>query len=175
MIFHLWIPGTSVFLLTLVWSWQVLEKLLGERRRISRASVSSASVDPVDTWKRQSFVRSSQESHMSRADLRSHSDLGRERTSTWMLNGIPGYRDTRDVGFWLVWTLIWTMSGSFENYRYSTWDGWIHCPFNSVWFPFISFGQHQKTVNTDPPWLILLGIPSKSRALTQGYCEIWQE
>lgn len=55
---------------------QVLEKLLGERRRTSRASVSSASVDgvePVDTWKRQSFVRSSQDSHMSRAELRSDS------------------------------------------------------------------------------------------------------
>lgn len=46
---------------------QVLEKLLAERRRTSRASVSSASVDPVDTWKRQSFVRS-QDSH-SRAEL----------------------------------------------------------------------------------------------------------
>lgn len=155
-----------VFSRNMVWSWQVLEKLLAERRRTSRASVSSASVDPVDpvdTWKRQSFVRS-QDSH-SRAEL--SPDLGREQALgyPWMLNGIPW--DTRDVGFGFEpsWTLIWTYLNDvriFKTLKYATGINWRLLNLLSV-------QQHQKTVNTYPPWLIPMEIQSK-----EGYW-IWQE
>lgn len=83
----------------------------------------------------------------------------------WMLNGIPW--DTRDVGFGFepsFWTLR-TMSGFlmiFKTLKYATGINWRLLNLLSV-------QQHQKTVNTYPPWLIPMEIQSK-----EGYW-IWQK